>query len=59
MRQVLAFLRRLLLTTLGALIFLAVVVALWIFSTDVIAFLEEHLLAVGIVGGCLLVFALI
>ena len=71
MRQVSVFLRRHLPATLGALVLLAVVVILWIFSTpiaqwihsaqsfDAIAFLGKHLLAVGIVGGCLLVLALI
>ena len=71
MRRVLAFLRRHLLITLGALIVLAVVVALWIFSAPIaswlrpaqsfeaVAFLGKHLLAVAILGGCLLIFALI
>jgi Pentapeptide repeats (8 copies) len=56
---------------LGALVFLAVVVVLWIFSApitqwlrsaqsfDVIAFLGEHLFAIAMRGGCLLVLALI
>jgi hypothetical protein len=71
MRQVSAFLRRHLPTMLGSLVLLAVMVVLWIFSApiaswlrsaqsfDAVAFLREYLLAVGIVGGCLLVLALI
>jgi hypothetical protein len=71
MRRVSAFLRRHLLTILGALVLLAVVMALWIFSApmaqwnrpaqppDVVAFLAKHLLAVAMVGGCLLVLVLI
>jgi uncharacterized protein YjbI with pentapeptide repeats len=56
---------------LWALIPLAVVVVLWIFwapiapwlrsaqSFDAVAFLQEHLLTVGLLGGCLLVLTLI
>jgi Pentapeptide repeats (8 copies) len=71
MRRISAFLRRHLPIMLGALILLAAVVVLWIFSApvaqwfhsaqsaDAIGFLQEHLLVVSVVGGCLLIFALI
>jgi Pentapeptide repeats (8 copies) len=71
MRQVSAFLRRHLLTTPRNYLVLAVLVTLWIFleliaqwshsaqSFDAVAFLGKHLLAVAIVGGCLLILALI
>jgi hypothetical protein len=71
MRQVSVFLRRHLPVMLGALVLLAVVVVVWIFSApiaswlrsgppiDAVTFLQEHLLAVGLLGGCLLILALI
>ena len=71
MRRVSAFLRRHFLTMLGALVLLALVVILWLFSTpiapwvhsalsfDAVAFLGEHLLAIGMLGGFLVVLALI
>jgi hypothetical protein len=71
MRRVLAFLRRHLLMILGALALLAAVVVLWIFSAligqwlrstqsvDAVTFLREHLLAAAILGGGLLILALI
>jgi hypothetical protein len=71
MRRVLAFLRRHLPRILAVLVFPTVVVVLWIFSapitqwtrsvqpSDAVVFLGEHLLAVAILGGCLLVLALI
>ncbi len=71
MTRVLAFLRRHLLTMLGALVLLTVVVVLWSVSaplaqrlrfvqpSDVVTFLGEHLLAAAVVGGCLLILALI
>ena len=72
MRRVSAFLRRHPPMILAVLvILLAVVVVVWIFSTpiaswlrsaqsfDASAFLGEHLLAVAMIGGCLLVLALI
>jgi hypothetical protein len=70
MRRVSAFLRRHLPMILAVLVLLAVVV-LWIFSApiaqwlrsaqsfDAVVFFAEHLLAVAILGGCLLVLALI
>jgi hypothetical protein len=71
MRQVSAFLRRPLLAILGSLVLLAVVVVWWMFSApiaqwlhsapsvDVTPVLQEHLLAVGMMGGGLLIIALI
>jgi hypothetical protein len=71
MRRVSAFLRRHLLMMLAVLIFLAVAMVLWIFSApivqwsrsaqsvDVVTLLQEHLLAIGMIGGCLLIFPLI
>ena len=53
-----------------ALVLLALVVVMWIFwapiaqwlrsaqSFDAVALLREHLLAVGLLGGCLLILAL-
>jgi uncharacterized protein YjbI with pentapeptide repeats len=70
-RRVVALLSHHPLLILGALVFLTVVVVWWIFSApiaqwlrsvqsaDVVTFLQEHLLAIGIIGGCLLIFALI
>jgi Pentapeptide repeats (8 copies) len=71
-RRVSAFLRRHLPTMLGVLGLLTVVVAVWSLSLpiaqwvrsalsfDAVAFLREHLLAVGMFfGGCLMVLALI
>jgi Pentapeptide repeats (8 copies) len=70
-RRVSASLRRHLLIVLGALGLLAVVVVLWIFSApiaqwirsaqsfDAAAFLQEHPLAVAMLGGCLLALVLI
>jgi hypothetical protein len=71
MRRVSAFLRRYLPMILAVLVLLAVVVVVWIFSapiaqwlrsaqlSNVVTFLREHLLAVIIVGGCLLILAFI
>jgi hypothetical protein len=71
MSQVSTFLRRHLPAMLGSLILLSVVVVAWIFSApiaswfrsaqsfDAVAFLGEHLLALAILGGCLVIFALI
>src|SRR5262245_49902707 len=71
MRRVSAFLRRHLSMMLGALVFLAVVVVVWIFSApiapwvrsalsfDAVAFLGAHLLAIGLLGGGLVVLVLI
>jgi hypothetical protein len=71
MRQVSAFLQRHLPAMLGSLVLLTVVVVLWIFSApialwlrsiqsfDAVAFLGQHLLAVAILGGGLLIFVLI
>jgi Pentapeptide repeats (8 copies) len=71
MRWVSAFLRRYLPIILAVLILLAIVVVLWIFSAlvaqwlrsvhsfDAVTFLQDHLLAVGSIVGCLLILALI
>jgi hypothetical protein len=71
MRRVSVFLRRYLPLILAVLGLLAVVVVVWIFSTPIapwlrsaqsfeaVAFLREHLYAVGLLGACLLVLMLI
>jgi Pentapeptide repeats (8 copies) len=71
MRQVSAFLRRHLPRMLWALIPLAVVVVVWIFSTpiaqwvrsaqsfDAVAFLREHLRGVGLLSGCIVLLVLL
>ncbi len=71
MRRASTFLRRHLPMMVGDLVLLAVVVVLWIFSAliaqwfrsaqafDALTFLGEHVLAVIILGGCLLVLVLI
>jgi hypothetical protein len=71
MRRGFAFLQRHLPTVLVALILLAVMAVLWNFSApitqwfrsaqsfDAVAFLGEHLLAVTILGGCLLILVLV
>jgi hypothetical protein len=70
-RRVIAPLRRHLLLIYGALFLLAVVVVWWIFSApiapwlhsaqsvDVVTLLQQHLLAAGMIGGCLLILVLI
>jgi hypothetical protein len=70
-RRVIAPLRRHLLLICGALFPLAVVVVWWIFSApiapwlrsaqsvDVVTLLQQHLLAAGMIGGCLLILVLI